>query len=49
MYIKSLNFGYRSTLMKTGVIYHNKLGKVIDNHTIELKDSKGELVTIKAK
>lgn len=49
MYIKSLNFGYRSSLMKNGVTYHNKLGKVIANNTVELKDAKGNVTVVKAK
>lgn len=49
MYIKSLNFGYRSALMKNNVVYHNKLGKVIGENTVELKDNKGNVTVIKAK
>lgn len=35
--------------MKNGVKYYNKLGKVINKNTIELKDSKGDIEIIKAK
>jgi thioredoxin reductase (NADPH) len=42
MYIKKLNFGYRSELRQKKVTYHNKLAKVVDAHTIELTDAKGK-------
>lgn len=41
MYIKKLNFGYRTALSKKEVEYHNKLATLIDVHTIELTDAKG--------
>lgn len=49
MYIKSLNFGYRSSLMKKGVTYFNKLGKVTGPNTVQLKDAKGNVTEVKAK
>lgn len=40
-YIKKLNFGYRSELRSKKVVYYNKLAKLLDEHTIELTDVKG--------
>lgn len=48
MYIKKLNFGYKSALREKKVVYYNKLAKMIDSHTIELTDAKGEKETITA-
>jgi thioredoxin reductase (NADPH) len=49
MYIKSLNFGYKSALMKAGVEYLNRLGRVVGPNTVELKDNKGKVSQITAK
>lgn len=35
--------------MKYGVKYYNKLGRVIDKNTVELKDSNGVIEIVKAK
>lgn len=48
MHIYSLNYGYRTQLRSKKVTYYNKLAKVIDNHTIELTDSKGKVETVTA-
>ena len=49
MYIKSLNFGYKNALYKNGVKYYNKLGRIVDANTVELKDAKGNIELVKAK
>lgn len=49
LHIKKLNFGYRSDLNKIGIEYHNRLAKLTDNHTVELKDANGEIITKTAK
>jgi len=41
MYIKKLNFGYRSAVTKVGVKYFNMLASFIDAHTIKLTDKDG--------
>jgi hypothetical protein len=38
MYIKKLNFGYRSELMNKKVKYFNALASLKDAHTIKLVD-----------
>jgi thioredoxin reductase (NADPH) len=43
MYIKKLNFGYKTSLRNEHVTYYNKLAKLVDSHTIELTDSKGKI------
>lgn len=48
MHIYSLNYGYRTQLRSKKVTYYNKLAKVLDNHTIELTDSKGKVETVTA-
>jgi thioredoxin/glutathione reductase (selenoprotein) len=47
-YIKKLNFGYRSELRSKKVVYYNKLAKLLDEHTIELTDSKGNKENVTA-
>jgi thioredoxin reductase len=47
-HIKSLNFGYRVQLREEGVSYVNKLGRLLDAHTIETTDKKGKKDTITA-
>ena len=49
VYIKKLNFGYRSQLRDKKVIYYNKLAKLIDDHTLELTDQKGNKENITSK
>nr|WEU39069.1 thioredoxin glutathione reductase [Cryptocaryon irritans] len=50
MYIKKLNFGYRSSLINENVKYFNRIAKFIDAHTIQLKDGEGQVSqTIRAK
>ncbi len=41
-HIKSLNFGYRVEMRDKGVTYLNKLGRFVDEHTIEISDQKGK-------
>lgn len=41
-YISGLNFKYRVALREKNVTYLNKLGKIVDPHTIELTDRKGK-------
>ncbi len=48
MYIKKLNFGYRSELRQKKVTYYNKMAKLIDANTIELTDSKGKTEQVTA-
>lgn len=48
LYIKKLNFGYKSALREKKVVYYNKLATLIDKHTILLTDAKGETETITA-
>lgn len=45
-HIKSLNFGYRVKLREVGVTYLKKLGRFIDNHTLECTDDKGMCICI---
>mmetsp|Transcript_9102 Transcript_9102/g.15991 ORF Transcript_9102/g.15991 Transcript_9102/m.15991 type:complete len:590 (-) Transcript_9102:476-2245(-) len=45
-YIKSLNFGYKVQLREYGVKYLNKLGSLVDAHTVLTKDKKGREDTI---
>jgi len=42
-YIKGMNWGYKNTLKDERVEYINSLGKVIDPHTVEYTDSKGNI------
>ena len=46
-HIKGLNFGYRVKLRQVGITYLKKLGRFIDNHTLECTDDKGkkEIIT----
>jgi len=49
-YIKSmLNQGLLDGFEANGVTYHNAYGKLLDNHTIELTDADGNVVTKRAK
>jgi len=48
MHIKSLNFGYRSELMSTGVKYYNAYATFVDPTTVEAVDKKGKTTTITA-
>lgn len=45
-YIKKLNFGYRGELRKKKVVYYNKLAKIVDAHTIQLTDAKGNIENV---
>jgi thioredoxin reductase (NADPH) len=45
-YIKKLNWGYRTSLRDKKVTYYNKSARIIDPHSIELTDVKGEKETI---
>jgi len=45
-HIRSLNFKYRVKLRERNVTYLNKLGRFVDNHTLELTDKKGKVSQI---
>ena len=47
-HIKSINFGYRKQFRDQNITYHNKLAKLIDSHTIELVDKKGNVEKVTA-
>mmetsp|Transcript_16501 Transcript_16501/g.32031 ORF Transcript_16501/g.32031 Transcript_16501/m.32031 type:complete len:600 (+) Transcript_16501:11-1810(+) len=47
-YIKSLNFGYKVQLREKNVKYLNKLGSLVDPHTVKTVDKKGKEETITA-
>ena len=47
-YILSLNFGYKVSLREKGVKYLNKLGVVMDAHTVKSIDKKGKEEMISA-
>lgn len=49
MHIKKLNWGYKSALAEKDIKYYNKLGKVLDKHTVELTNKNGEKETVTAK
>jgi len=48
MYIKKLNFGYKSQLRSTKVDYFNSYATLVDKNTISLKSTSGEEKFIKA-
>jgi pyruvate/2-oxoglutarate dehydrogenase complex dihydrolipoamide dehydrogenase (E3) component len=48
MYIKKQNFGARTNLREKNVVYYNKYAKLLDAHTIELTDAKGQKETVTA-
>ncbi|KAL3321250.1 Thioredoxin reductase 2, mitochondrial [Cichlidogyrus casuarinus] len=48
-YIKSLNWGYRTSLTSSKVKYINALGRLIDPHTIECTDKDGTKTNITSK
>uniref|UniRef100_A0A7S2WBE6 Thioredoxin reductase n=2 Tax=Mucochytrium quahogii TaxID=96639 RepID=A0A7S2WBE6_9STRA len=48
-YIKSLNFGYKVQLRTKQVKYLNKLGSLVDAHTVSCVDKKGKEEKITAK
>lgn len=48
MHIKSLNYGYKTTLNKEQVKYFNRLGRLIDNHTVELYNESGDSQRVRA-
>eukprot|EP00978_Attheya_sp_CCMP212_P027609 scaffold92903_cov58-Attheya_sp.AAC.3 len=47
-YIRGLNFKYRVNLREKNVKYLNKLGRVVDAHTLEVTDKKGRTSQITA-
>jgi len=47
-YIRSLNFGYRKTLMADNVDYYNKLASMKSKHEIELKGKDGSIEIVTA-
>lgn len=42
MHVRSLNWGYKFTLGKKDIIYHNAYAKLKDKNTILLTNNKGE-------
>lgn len=42
-HVRSLNFGYKSTMIKNSISYFNALATIKDAHTIELKNKKDEV------
>ena len=48
-HIKSLNFGYRSSLVSAGVKYHNARGALGGGHEIALTDGKGRTTRVTAR
>jgi len=47
-YIRGLNFKYRVNLRENEVTYLNKLGRFVDEHTLEVTDKKGKTSTLTA-
>lgn len=47
-HIHSLNFGYRSALMKASVKYLNVLGEIVDAHTVKTTNKQGIVNNITA-
>ena len=47
-YIRGLNWGYKKELIQNGVKVLTKLGKVLDAHTVELEDRKGNKTSVTA-
>lgn len=41
-HVRSLNWGYRSTLNKKNVKYYNAYGTLVDKNTIKLVDENGK-------
>lgn len=48
-HVRSLNFGYRSALMKAGVRYENKLGRLGGGNEVQLVDAKGRESSVRAR
>jgi len=46
--IKSLNWGYKTDVIKLKIKYFNKYASFIDAHTIQLEDAKGNKETVTA-
>ena len=47
-HIKSLNWGYKSDLIKLKVKYYNSYASFVDQHTIRLENAKGVVETVTA-
>lgn len=47
-HIKSLNWGYKTDLIKLKVKYFNAYASFLDPHTIQLEDAKGKITTVTA-
>jgi thioredoxin reductase (NADPH) len=47
-HIKSLNWGYKTDVIKLKIKYFNKYASFIDAHTIQLEDAKGNKETVTA-
>ena len=48
-YVRSLNFGYRTTLMTENIKYYNSLAKLVSNHEVELTNGQGDKEKVTAK
>lgn len=42
-HVRSLNFGYKGTMIKQKIDYFNAMATIKDAHTIELKDKDGNV------
>lgn len=47
-HIKSLNWGYKTDLIKLKIKYFNAYASFVDDHTIQLEDAKGKITTVTA-
>lgn len=43
-HVRSLNFGYRSSLMKQKIDYFNSFAQLKDEHTLTLTDKNGKVI-----
>lgn len=47
-HIKSLNWGYKTDLIKLKIKYFNSYASFVDPHTVQLEDAKGNKSTVTA-
>jgi len=48
-HIRSINFGYRSDMMKRKIKFYEEFASFVDAHTIELVNNKGKTQTVTSK
>mmetsp|Transcript_40860 Transcript_40860/g.46883 ORF Transcript_40860/g.46883 Transcript_40860/m.46883 type:complete len:230 (+) Transcript_40860:244-933(+) len=48
-HIRSINFGYRSDMMKRKIKFYEEFASFVDDHTIELVNNKGKTQTVTSK